>query len=76
MEKVLNADTQSVTQLFQGCDSRAVVSAADDIIDGGLRYTTQIAELVDGNPALSAQLDNTLSDSLSDVYGYHLFPLR
>ena len=49
MEEFLDGDTQAVTQLFNGGDCSAAVSPADDVIDGRLRDTAHIAQLVDGN---------------------------
>ena len=52
MEKLLNGDTQAVTQLFDGRDGGAAVAPADDVIDGGLRDTAHVAQLVDGDVLL------------------------
>ena len=54
MEKFLDGDTQAVTQLFDGGNRSAAVSSADDVIDGRLRNTAHIAQLVDGDVLLLA----------------------
>ena len=54
MEKLLNGDTQAVTQLFDGGDRGTAVSPADDVIDGRLRDTAHVAQLVDGDVLLLA----------------------
>lgn len=72
MEKLLDGDTQAVTQLFDGGNCSAAVSSTDDVIDSRLRDTAHIAQLVDGDVLLLAQFQNTLFDRLTDVQGYHL----
>ena len=54
MEKLLNGDTQAVTQLFDGRDCGAAVSPADDVIDSRLRDTAHVAQLVYGDVLLLA----------------------
>ena len=54
MEKLLNGDTQAVTQLFNGGDCSAAVSPADDVIDSRLRDTAHVAQLIDGDVLLLA----------------------
>ena len=49
MEKLLDGDTQAVTQLFDGGNRSAAVSPADDVIDSRLRDTAHVAQFVDGN---------------------------
>lgn len=49
MEKFLDGDTQAVTQLFDGGNRSAAVSPADNVIDGRLRDTAHVAQLVDGD---------------------------
>ena len=61
-------DTQSVAQLFYGGNGGAVVSAADNVVDGGLRYAAEAAEPVDGQAVLPAQLQDTLSDCFADIH--------
>jgi len=38
MKKLLNADTQTVAEFLDRGDRRAVVPAADDVVDGGLGH--------------------------------------
>ena len=54
MEKLLNSDTQAVTQLFDGGDCGAAVSPADDVIDSRLSDTAHVAQFVDGDVLLLA----------------------
>ena len=46
----------------------------DELLDT-IRMIATITELVDGNIALAAQLQNTLLNSFTDVHGYHLSSL-
>ena len=43
IEKFLNGDTESITQLFDGRDRRATVTATDDIVHRGLRDAADVA---------------------------------
>ena len=54
MKKLLDSDTQAVTQLFDGGDCGAAVSSADDVIDSRLRDTAHVAQLIDGDVLLLA----------------------
>ena len=47
MEELVNCDTQSIAQLFDGRNGGAVVSAADDIVHSGLCHAAHAAELVE-----------------------------
>lgn len=49
MKKLLNGDTQTITQFFDGRNRSAAVSSTDDVIDGRLGDTTHVAQFVDGN---------------------------
>ena len=49
MEKFFDGDTQAVTQLFDGGNRSAAVSPADNVIDGRLRDTAHVAQLIDGD---------------------------
>lgn len=49
MEKLLDSDTQTVTQLLDGGNRSAAVSPTDDVIDGRLRDTAHVTQLVDGD---------------------------
>lgn len=54
MEKLLDGDTQAVTQLFDGGNRSAAVPPANDVIDSRLRDTAHIAQLIDGDVLLLA----------------------
>ena len=73
MKKLVNGNTQPITQLLDGRDSRTVVSAANDVIYSRLCHTANTAKLVDGNVAFLTQLDNSQPDSLTYGHGHHLF---
>lgn len=47
VEELVNCDTQSVAQLFNGRNGGAVVSATDDIIYSRLCHAAHTAELVE-----------------------------
>ena len=49
MEELINRNTQTVTQLLDRGHSRAVVSAANDVVYGRLRNATNTAQFVDGD---------------------------
>ena len=49
MEKFFDGDTQTITQLFDGGDGGAVITPADNIVDGGLGDTADSTKFVDGN---------------------------
>lgn len=72
MEKLLDSDTQTITQFFDGRNRSATVSSADDVIDSRLRDTAHVAQFVDGDVLLLAEFQNALFDRLTDVQGYHL----
>lgn len=54
MKKLLDGDTQAVTQLFYSGNRSAAVSPANDVIDSRLRDTAHVAQLVDGDVLLLA----------------------
>ena len=43
VEKFLNGDTESITQLLDGGNRRAAVTATDDIVHRGLRDAADVA---------------------------------
>ena len=47
MEELINRDTQSITQLFDGGHGSTVVSSTDTIVHSGLCHTAHAAELVE-----------------------------
>lgn len=71
MKKLLDADTQTVAEFFDRGDRRAVISAADDVVDGGLGHTAQVAELVDAEFLFFAEIQNAQPYRFPDVHGYH-----
>ena len=73
MEELINCNTQTIAKLLDGRNGCAVVSAADDVINCGLRHTADTAQLVNRDITLLTQLDNSLPDSLTYSHGYHLF---
>lgn len=54
MEKLLDGDTQAVTQLFDSGNCSAAVSPADNVIDSRLSDTAHVAQLIDGDILLLA----------------------
>lgn len=72
MEEFLNGDSHAIAQLLDGGDSSAAVASADNIVDCGLGHAAHITQLVDGQILFSAEFQNTLLYSFSNIYGYHL----
>ena len=72
IKELLNGNAQSVAQLFDGRNCRAVIATADNVIDRRLGDTTHAAQLIDGDIVLTAQLQNPFFDGFSYVHGYHL----
>ena len=75
IEKVLDRDSQTIAEFLDCRNCCAAVSPADDVVYCGLGHTAHATELVDGNIALAAQLQDALLNSFTDVHGYHLFSL-
>ena len=73
MEKLIDCNTQAVTQLLDRGYSRTVVSATNNVVHSRLRNATDAAELVNGDIPFLAQLDNSLPDSFAYGHRYHLF---
>ena len=73
MEELIDCNTQTVTQLFDCGYSCAIVSAANNVVNSGLRNTANAAEFVNGDISFLAQLNNSLPDSLAYGHRYHLF---
>lgn len=76
IEKVLDGDAQPVAELLDCGNRCAVVAAADDIVDCGLRDAAHAAELIDRDAMFMAQFQNPFFDSLPDVQGYHLASIK
>lgn len=51
-------DIQPIAELLDGGDGDAVVSAADDIVEGGLGHAAEGRQTVDGDLPLGAQVQN------------------
>lgn len=47
MEELINRDTQSIAQLFDGGNGSTVISTADNIVHSGLCHTAHAAEFVE-----------------------------
>lgn len=47
MEELVNCDTQSIAQLFDGGNGSTVISTADNFVHSGLCHTAYTAELVE-----------------------------
>ena len=73
MEKFVNRDTQTVTKFFDRRNRCAVISAADDIVDGRLRYTAYTAQFVERDLIFLTKFYDSLSNSFSYRHGYHPF---
>lgn len=71
-KEFLNGDTETVAQLLNGGNGGAAVPTADDVIDGGLGYAAHVAQLVDGQIPLPAQIQNAQPHCFTDVHRYHL----
>ena len=54
MEKLDDGDIQPVAELFDGGNGGTIVAAADDIVECGLRDTTESCEFVDRDFSLVA----------------------
>ena len=72
VEKLDDRKIQSVADLLNGGDRRAVVSAADDIVQGRLRDSGEGGKPIDRDPALGAKTTDPLPYRFSD---FHTFPL-
>ena len=75
IEKVLDCDSQTISEFLDCRNCCAAVPTADDVVYCGLGHTAHATELVDGNIALAAQFQNALFNSFADVHGYHLSSL-
>lgn len=73
MEEILNRNTKSIAQFFNGRDCRTVVASADDIVDRRLCNAAFYAQSIDGNILFFAQFNNPQANSLS--YGNGRFLL-
>ena len=71
-EKFLYGDPEAIAQLFDGGDGGAVIASADDVVDCGLGDAADVAEFVDGQILLVAELGNSPSDGFTYTHGYHL----
>ena len=71
-EKFTERNIQSVAKLFDCGYACAVISAADDIIYGGLCDPAHAAQLIDGNTPHPAQFNDAASNSFTNTHGYHL----
>ena len=76
MKEVLDRDAQAVAELFDRRYGRAAVAAADYVVHCGLSHSAHVAQLVDGDVLLAAELQNSLLYRLSDVHGHHLVSRR
>lgn len=72
MKKLLDGDSQTITQLFDGGNGGAVIPSADNVVDGRLGDAAETAQLIDGNIPLPAQLQNPRLYRFTDVHGHHL----
>lgn len=68
IEKALNGNAKAITELLDGGNGGAVVAAADDVIDGGLGDTADVAQFIDGQILFLAQKQNTLPYSFADIH--------
>ena len=73
MEELVNCNTQTIAQLFDRGYGRTVISAANDVVDGGLRNAANATQFVNRDITFLAQLNNSLPDSLAYGHRYHLF---
>ncbi len=73
MEEFVDCNTQTITQLFDRGYSSTIVSAANDVIYGGLRNAADATEFVNRDITFLAQLDNSLPDGFAYGHRYHLF---
>ena len=75
IEEILNRDSQTIAEFLDCRNCCATVPTTNDVVYCGLGHAAHAAELVDGNIALAAQLQDALLNSFTDVHGYHLFSL-
>ena len=73
MEEFIDCDTQSIAEFLNCRYSSTVISAANDIVHGGLRNTANATEFINGNIAFLTQLNDSLPDSFAYGHRYHLF---
>ena len=76
MKEILNRNTKSITQFFNGRDCRAVITSADDIVDRRLCNATFYAQSIDGNVLFFAQFDDSQANSLPYGNGRFLLSLQ
>ena len=69
VEKVKDSDLQAVADLFYGGNGCAVISAANNVIEGGLRNAAQRCQLINGNAPCGTQLQYALACCFSDIHG-------
>ena len=67
MKEILYCDSESITELFDRRNGCAVVTSADDIIDGRLRNAAEIAEFVNGDALRITQFNDSHSNRFSDA---------
>lgn len=75
IKEVLNRDSQTIAEFLNCRNCCAAVPTADDVVYCGLGHAAHATELTDGNIALTAQLQDALLNSFTDVHGYRLFSL-
>ena len=73
VEKLDDRKIQSVADLLNGGDRRAVVSAADDIVQGRLRDPGEGGKPIDRDPALGAKTTDPPPYRFSDFHTHTLF---
>lgn len=71
-KKIRKRDINTVTDLFDGRYGHAVVSPADDVVQGGLCDTAGRCKFVHRHMPLTAYLDDPSSDSIT--YTHHDSP--
>ena len=70
VEKLDDRKVQSVADLLNRGDRRAVVSAADDVVQGRLRDPGDRGKPIDRDPALGAKTTNSPPYRFSDFHTF------
>lgn len=76
VKKGADRNAEPIAEFFDGRNCCAVVSAADDVVYGGLRDTADGTKFVDGKVMLVAQRQDADLDRFTDYHNSHPFKQR
>ena len=71
MKEFFNRNSQPITQFLNCGDGGAAVASTDNIMNGRLGDTTDVAQLIDGKILLLTQLQNALFDCFTHIHEGH-----